>query len=247
MKTHTRLACLLIATFPVALLASSDNDRKIEEAARASYNYRTVLSDHVKVSATDGVVTLTGTVQDSDDKSLAEDTVENIPTVVSVVNNIEVKSDVPEHSDAWIAMKIRGKLLVEANVSAAATKVDVKDGVVTLTGTAINRAQKELTAAYARDVANVKGVRNEIVIEAPPAGAATMSEAMDDASITTQVKYALLSHRATSAIKTKVVTNNGAVTITGEAGSDAEKALVTELAKHIRGVKSVSNDMTVLS
>jgi len=59
------IACLLIAALPVALFASSENDRKIEEAARASYNYRTVLSDHVKVAADDGVVTLTGTVQDS--------------------------------------------------------------------------------------------------------------------------------------------------------------------------------------
>src|SRR5271156_293247 len=127
MKTYTRIACMLIAALPVALLASSDNDRKIEEAAKGSYNFKTVLSDGVKVSATDGVVTLTGTVPDSDDKTLAEGTVENLPSVVSVVNNIEVKSDVPEHSDAWIAMKVRGRLLVRANVSATATKVDVKD------------------------------------------------------------------------------------------------------------------------
>src|SRR5271170_2584374 len=126
MKTHTRIAFVLAATLPVALFASSSTDGKIEDAAKASYNYRTVLQGNVSVKSNDGIVTLTGTVQDKDDKALAEDTVENLPGVVSVDNQIVVASDIPEHSDAWIAMKIRGELLVKANVSATATKVDVK-------------------------------------------------------------------------------------------------------------------------
>jgi hypothetical protein len=47
----------------------------------------------VKVKANDGIVTLTGTVQDKDDKDLAADTVENLPGVVSVNNEIKVESD----------------------------------------------------------------------------------------------------------------------------------------------------------
>jgi hyperosmotically inducible periplasmic protein len=245
MKTHTRIAFLLAATLPVALFASSSNDRKIEDAAKASYNYRTVLADEVKVKSSDGVVTLTGTVQDKDDKALAEDTVESLPGVVSVDNQIEVKSDYPEHSDAWIAMKVRGELLVKANVSATSTTVNVKDGVVMLTGTVQNRAQKDLTEAYVNDVANVKAVKNDLVIKAPIPGDTTVSADMDDASITSQVKFALLSHRSTSALSTKVVTENAVVSITGVAGSDAEKALVTKLAQDTRGVKSVTNDMTI--
>lgn len=236
---------MLAATLPVALFASSSSDSKIEDAAKASYNYRTVLEGHVNVKANDGVVTLTGTVQDRDDKALAADTVENLPGVVSVDNQIEVKSEIPEHSDAWIALKIRSELLVKANVSAASTKVNVKDGIVTLTGTAENLAQKDLTEAYAKDIDNVKSVRNELVVEAPAAGSSTVGEAIDDASITSQVKFALLSHRSTSALSTKVTTDNAVVSITGVAGSDAEKSLVTKLAQDTRGVKSVVNDMTV--
>jgi hyperosmotically inducible periplasmic protein len=230
---------------PVALFASSSTDRKIEDAAKASYNYRTVLADQVTVKANDGVVTLTGTVQDKDDRALAEDTVENLPGVVSVDNQVIVKSDYPEHSDEWIALKIRGELLVKANVSAASTKVDVKDGVVTLTGTVQNRAQKDLTEIYAKEIDNVKAVRNDLVIVAPEPGSTTIGEDMDDASITSQVKFALLSHRSTSALSTKVVTENAVVSISGVADSDAEKSLVTKLAQDTRGVKSVVNDMTV--
>ena len=234
----------LIAT-PIAVFASSSTDRKIEDAAKASYNYRTVLEHHVTVKANDGIVTLTGIVQDKDQKDLAADTVENLPGVTSVKNEITLKPVYPEYSDAWMAFKIRSRLLVKANVSASDTTVTVQDGVVTLTGTVDNLAQKELTAAYAQDIDHVKSVKNDLVVKAQPAKGETIGEKVDDASITAQVKYALLSHKSTSALKTKVTTNEGVIAITGEASSDAEKSLVTKLAQDVRGVKSVSNNMTV--
>src|SRR5688572_8225886 len=102
MKSQNLSALLLFIAGPLALIAAPAEDRKIENAAQASYNYRTVLDDRVKVKANDGVVTLTGTVQEQDDKALAEDTVENLPGVKGVKNEINVTSPHPEHSDAWI-------------------------------------------------------------------------------------------------------------------------------------------------
>jgi len=247
MKTKNLSVLIALLAAPIAVFASSSTDSKIEDAAKASYNFRTVLEDHVTVKANDGIVTLTGVVQDKDQMDLAADTVENLPGVTSVKNEITLKSTYPEYSDAWMAFKIRSRLLVKANVSATATTVAVQDGVVTLTGTADNLAQKELTAAYAQDIDHVKSVKNELVVKAQPATGETIGEKIDDASITTQVKYALLSHKSTSALKTKVSTNDGVIVITGEAGSDAEKSLVTKLAQDVRGVKSVSNNMTVKS
>lgn len=241
MKNKNLTALLLLVASPLALLASPATDNKIEEAAKASYNYRTVLEDNVKVKAKDGIVTLTGTVQDKDDRALAVDTVENLPGVVGVNNEIKVESKYPEKSDAWMAFKIRSRLLVKGNVSATSTKVVVNDGHAVLTGTADNVAQKDLTGIYAAEIDGVKTVKNEIVITDKP----TMGEKIDDASITSQVKYALLTHKATSALKTKVVTADGIVLVTGEAASDAEKSLVTKLAKDVRGVNSVTNKMTV--
>jgi osmotically-inducible protein OsmY len=229
------------------LFASPQTDRKIEDAAKASYNYRTVLADNVTVKAKDGIVTLTGTVQDKDDKALAVDTVENLPGVKGVNNEIKVEPTYPEKSDGWMALKIRGRLLVKANVSATTTTVAVKDGVVTLGGTAVNDAQKELTGIYAKDIDGVKSVQNDIVVNVPVATDQTIGEKIDDASITTQVKFALLSHKSTSALKTKVTTNDGVIVITGEASSDAEKSLVTKLAQDVRGVTKVNNSMTVKS
>ena len=242
-KNLSLLVSLLLAS-PIVLFASHATDNKIEEAAKASYNYRTVLDGNVKVKAKDGVVTLTGTVQDKDDRDLAVDTVENLPGVVSVNNEIKIKPAYPEKSDGWMAVKIRSRLLVKANVSAASTKVEVNDGNVILTGTAENIAQKELTTAYAKDIEGVKSVRNDIVVADQPAKR-DLGDKIDDASITSQVKFALLTHKSTSALKTKVTTVDGVVLVTGEAKSDAEKSLVTKLAQDVRGARSVTNNMTV--
>jgi osmotically-inducible protein OsmY len=72
-----------------------------------------------------------------------------------------------------------------------------------------------------------------------------MGETIDDASITAQVKMTLLFHRSTSAGHTKVETNEGIVTLSGQARNAAEKDLVAKLVTDINGVKSVVNNMTI--
>ena len=247
MKTLCLLSLLGITVSPISLFAASATDGQIEDAAKASYNYRTVLEDRVNVAVKDGVVTLTGTVPDRDQKTIAEDTVSNLPGVTGVVDKINVEPEPPEQSDAWIALKVRMALLTHANVSAATTKVSVTNGVVVLSGPVDNLAQKELTELYAKDIDGVKAVKSELVVKSPPAEGNnhTIGDAIDDASITSQVKYELLAHRSTSALRTSVATKNGVVMIGGEAQSEAEKALVTKLASDIRGVQSVDNRMTV--
>jgi osmotically-inducible protein OsmY len=245
MKIKNLSALFVIAAIPFALFANSASDRKIEDAAKASYNFRVVLDNSVTAKASDGVVTLTGKVEDKDAKALAGDTVGNLPGVKTVKNELTLKSTYPEYSDGWMAVKVRGLLLVKADVSATSTVVDVKDGIVTLSGPADNMAQKELTGIYASEIDGVTSVTNNMVINPEPSMGEKIAETIDDASITSQVKYALLTHKSTSALATKVTTNDGLVVITGEADSDAEKSLVTKLAKDVRGTKSVNNKMTI--
>lgn len=233
---------LVITSVP--LRAASDDDKRIVSSAKQSYVYRTYLKeDHIKIEAKDGVVTLTGEVANRSHKSMAADTVEDLPGVKEVVNQLAVKP-VNEHSDEWIELKVKTALLYRRSVSGSKTTVAVKDGVVTLTGVATSQAQKELTTEYAKDIEGVKDVKNELkVVETPPTR--SVGEVMDDASITAQVKSALLTHRSTSAIKTKVKTRDGVVTVTGEAQNQAEKDLVTKLVNDVNGVKSVVNNMVI--
>ncbi|MBD5779224.1 BON domain-containing protein [Pelagicoccus sp. NFK12] len=245
MKTKYLSVLLALIASPALLSASPQSDRKIEEAAKSSYNFSTVLSGNVIAKSIDGNITLSGKVQDQGEKDLAADTVKQIPGVDKVQNNLEIESKYKEHSDAWMAFKVRSMLLVKANVSAASTDVSVEDGVVTLRGTARNEAQKELTGIYAKEIDWVKSVTNNIEIEVPSDGEESVAELVDDASITAQVKFALLNSKSTHALKTSVSTIDGVVVLGGVAASDAARSLAGKLAKDVRGVKSVTNNMTV--
>jgi len=251
MKSHYSLALLaamstlLITSAP---LRASDTDDRIESSAKKSYVFKTYLKgDSIKTDSKNGVVTLTGTVAEASHKSLAENTVESLPGVKSVDNQLKIKGESPaEHSDSWISLKVKSALLFHRNVSASGTDVYVKDGVVSLRGEASSMAQKELTTEHAKDVEGVKEVNNEMTVASTPAKPGEpMSEKIDDASITAQVKSSLLSHRSTSALKTKVETTDGVVTVSGIAKNAAEKSLVTKLITDITGVTSVVNNMSI--
>jgi hyperosmotically inducible protein len=73
----------------------------------------------------------------------------------------------------------------------------------------------------------------------------TMGEKVDDATITAKVKMDLMSNRSTSALHTEVTTNGGVVTLTGKAASRTEKDLATAVAKNVKGVVRVDNQMTI--
>jgi osmotically-inducible protein OsmY len=229
-------------------LRASDTDSRIEASAAKSYVFKTCLKDDcIKTDSKNGAVTLTGTVAEPSHKSLAQDTVESLPGVKSVDNQLVVKGEQPaEHSDAWICAKVKFALLFHRHVSASGTTVYVKDGIVTLQGEAASLAQKELTTEYVKDVVNVKQVKNDMTIaQTPPAPDSTIADKMDDASITAQVKATLVAHRSTSALHTTVTTADGVVTVGGIAKNAAEKTLVSKLVTDINGVSSVINNMTV--
>ena len=239
------VSAMLMTSSP---LRAADTDSRIESSAAKSYAFKTYLkNDSIKTESKDGAVTLTGTVAEASHKSLAENTVESLPGVKSVDNRLKVKGESPaEHSDMWISMKVKSALLFHRNVSATGTTVYVKNGIVTLQGEASSVAQKELTTEYAKDVDNVKEVKNEMTVAKTPAiPSETMGDKIDDASITAQVKSSLLSHHSTSALHTTVSTTDGVVTLSGIAKNDAEKSLVTKLVTDINGVTSVINNMTV--
>lgn len=259
------LAAVAFLAFSVPVHAS-DKDDRIESSAKQSYVFKNYLKDDdIKIKAKDGAVTLTGTVSDESHRSLAAETVANLPDVKRVDNKLEVKGEKhAEKSDGWIKAKVKTTLLFHRSVSGFKTEVDVKDGIVTLRGEADNQANKDLATEYAMDIEGVKSVKNEMTLA--KASEATKKEAkdtrmaadkketketrtvgdkIDDASITALVKTTLLYHRSTSGLQTKVETKNGVVTLSGKAKNAAEKDLATKLAKDVNGVEGVNNRMTI--
>ena len=240
-------AALLLTGMGMGSALASEMDSRIESSAQKSYVYKTYLmNDEITTQSKDGVVTLTGTVAEESHRTLAKETVANLPGVKSVDDKLVIKGDLPaENSDGWIGVKVKTALLFHRNVNAFKTEVDVKEGAVTLKGEALSQAQKDLAGEYAKDVEGVKDVKNEMTIVKAAEKGQTLGEKIDDASIVAQVKVALLSHHSTSAINTKVAVVDGVVTVSGIAKNEAEKVLVSKLADDINGVTQVVNNMTV--
>ena len=111
MKTNYQRMFMVAA---IAFLASStpllasETDGEIESAFKESYVSQTYLKgDAVKAESKDGVVTLSGTVNDASHKGLAEETAANLPGVTKVDNRLELKAEYPaELTNEWLAMKI---------------------------------------------------------------------------------------------------------------------------------------------
>ena len=144
---RTRSAFALLAGSAMVLvvaapLAASETDHRIEDSAKASYNFRTYLKDDaIQVASEGGIVTLTGTVAQDYHKALAEETVAGLPGVKRVNNQLTLVGDQPtEHSDRWITMKVMANLTFHKHVTALGSDVRTQAGVVTLTGKADSQA-----------------------------------------------------------------------------------------------------------
>lgn len=245
---HIAVLAVVASLLLINVSFASETDDRIISSAKESYVFKTFLKDDdVQIQSKDGVVTLSGTVSEESHVLLAQETAANLPGVKRVNNELALKGERPaEMSDGWITLKVKSKLLFHRSVSAM-TEVSTNDGIVTLKGEADNQAQKDLTTEYAKDVEGVKEVKNEMTVvkAAKEPAEKTVSEKIDDASITALVKAALLYHRSTSGMKTKVETSDGVVTLSGVAQNAAEKELAAKYASDVKGVKNVVNNMTV--
>jgi len=63
--------------------------------------------------------------------------------------------------------------------------------------------------------------------------------------ITTEVKAAIATDKDLSAIKIDVDTHDGVVTLSGPAPTVAAKARASEIARNVKGVNSVNNQLTI--
>ena len=87
-----------------------------------------------------------------------------------------------------------------------------------------------------------------LVLAATFAGACgkTVGETIDDATITSRVKVALLDDPATGGMRIDVDTFKGVVTLSGRVKSAAENQQAVAIARRTPGVKSVKSALQVI-
>ena len=94
----------------------------------------------------------------------------------------------------------------------------------------------------------VHAVNNQLVLETGKPGAVAKTEGTDmsDGWITTKVKSAYMYSSNVNGSDIAVSTNAGVVTLTGKMDSGAERALAIELARNVKGVKSVDSNLLTM-
>jgi hyperosmotically inducible protein len=73
----------------------------------------------------------------------------------------------------------------------------------------------------------------------------TTGQYVDDASITTAVKAKLASNKASTLTRVNVQTVQGTVHLMGIVDSQETKQRATQLARQVRGVRGVQNDLQI--
>ncbi|HSI59351.1 MAG TPA: BON domain-containing protein [Ideonella sp.] len=76
-------------------------------------------------------------------------------------------------------------------------------------------------------------------------GQSTVGEYIDDTAITTAVKAKFVESKAVDASSISVETLEGTVMLSGFAKSSTEKASAESIARSVKGVKSVKNELAV--
>ncbi len=230
----------------------------------------------LKVLVADDVATLKGVVSSDVEKELAGEIADNVDGISTVKNEIEVdkkyirkerSSDISigqKLSDATTTAKVKSRFLWSSGIPALSINVDTLRSVVTLKGEVPQPAQKELAGKLAANTRGVSRVKNEINVTSlgkgnkvgnidlkkveNNAGEAIegVGETLSDAWVTGKVSTSLNFTRSLSVDSLNVDTKDGVVTLSGHAETSADKELASEIAKDIKGVKTVVNDMKVL-
>jgi osmotically-inducible protein OsmY len=190
----------------------------------------------IAVSASDGTITLRGTVGSLREKREAKKAAQRVYGVISVDNQLKVKlMDDDQRADADLRGDVLQALMLDSLVPAT-VDAKVEDGFVTLTGTADWQYQRDEAELVSSNIAGALDVIDEIELNDPTPNAGDVQES---------IKKAFKRNAALDADDLYISSDNGTVTIDGNVSSWAEHDEAIDAAWAAPGVKSVHDNMTV--
>ena len=138
--------------------------------------------------------------------------------------------------DRGITSAVERALDLEKGVFPDDVDVSTSQGIVTLSGPVNNLLAKERAVRIAESIRGVRGVIDRISVT--PAS-------RPDADIRKDIQAALRQDPATESYRVAVSVQKAVATLTGSVGSHAEKQLADRIARGVKGVKEVHNDVAV--
>jgi osmotically-inducible protein OsmY len=187
-----------------------------------------VPSHYIDVETNNGIVLLSGMVDNLLARERARQRAELVKGVRAVVNNLVVKP--VERSDEAILADVKQALMIDPATDAYNVLPSVKDGVVTLTGAVDSWQEKQLCQDVVQSVKGVKDVHNEMSV--------TVKETRPDQEIATDIKRRLAADVWVGESLLTVDVQDGKVTLQGIVGSAMEKSRAVRDA-WVVGVQSV--------
>jgi hyperosmotically inducible protein len=226
----------------LAVAETNVSDRKIADLASAQLQKKDTFKS-VTVAVDDGIVTLNGEVPLYIDKMNAEKRVRKVKTVDGVRNHIQVGG--AEIADSEVRENLASKLRYDRigyGIVFNNLGVDVRNGVVTLTGNVRDYPDHDSALAIVATTAGVKEVVDEIGV-AP-------ASIVDDAL---RVKLARAIYGNSSLQKyaldpqapIRIVVEGGHVELAGMVLSDMDRQIAYTQASAVPGVFSVTNHIAV--
>lgn len=184
----------------------------------------------IDVESVDGVITLSGSVDNLLAKARAAELAMTVRGVRSVIDQVAVR---PVHRrDAEIEEGVERAFLQDPATVSYEVEVEVREGVATLSGTVESWTEKELAAVVARGVEGLKQVINRIEIRE--------RNDRSDREIREEVKRRLAHDTWIDDAGIDVSVNDGVVTLFGSTGSVAERTRVRARA-WVLGVDDVDD------
>lgn len=256
-------ATLLALGGGVALTASAATGKPVEQTLSDANKEGRIwasfaLNRHLNpfefdITVNGETATLSGTVDESIDKELAEQVALGVSGIKKVVNNVTVDPDwapkprpAGERSfgraaeDATITATVKSKLLWSEHTDGLDINVDTNDGIVTLRGKVPSAEGRDLAGRYAANTSGVRKVNNELAVAGDARRSGSSSEQpVTDTWVTAKVKSSLTLSRPLMDDDIDVKTTNGVVTLSGQVETGQEKSLAIEIADNIRGAKKV--------
>jgi len=225
-----------LIAFSMSVMAApakqSFNDGTITSAVKSDLHFEmTVFPNNLDVSTSQGIVTLSGSVNDILDKRRAIKIAESVRGVLGVIDRIIVTPESRPNDD--IRKDILTALLNDPATESYQVSASVKDAVVTLTGTVGSKAESQLAQQVAESVKGVKDIHNDLVINY--AGKRT------DGEITADIQAVLHWDIWVTGYPIQIVVKDGQVTLTGTVGSVTEKSRVNSDA-WVNGVLAVNDN-----
>jgi hyperosmotically inducible protein len=123
-----------------------------------------LVEKHIATVVKNRSVALNGTVQTINQKYTAEQIAWQVPGVRGLTDNLSVSDtqSVPESADDKLARRVEFELYSTKAIPLKTVQVHADNGVVTLTGTVLSRAEKLLAEKTAKSVEGVRKVVNSL-------------------------------------------------------------------------------------